>query len=218
MSRAAPSPRRPIPGEGQARAGPEHRFPSPRGRLGGPARGPSSPQGPPSPSSQRAAGEGVGGGAIGRDPDAPLPEPSRNPQALTSQEQHTRQSEPPDRLHGGRSDKRRAPGAAAPRSRARPEPPPIPLERPRPSPSALSTPGWGGPRHSVQWQRTTPNMQPMESFGRRGLQPSPPIVTFHVRFPAVGAWPAPIGGRSRVRPMACVGGRGQRSSARRCDE
>lgn len=68
MSRAAPSPRRPIPGEGQARAGPEQRFPSPRGRLGGPARGPSSAQGPPSPSSQHRAGEGVWGGLLAGTP------------------------------------------------------------------------------------------------------------------------------------------------------
>lgn len=53
----------------------------------------------------------------------------------------------------------------------------------------------------------------MGSPGRRGLQSAPPIVTFHVRFPAVGAWPAPIGGRSGARPMACAGGRVQRGAA-----
>lgn len=83
-------------------------------------------------------------GPVGRDPDTPPPEPSRSPRALTGQEQHTGQSEPPHGLHGGRGDNRRAPGAAAPRSRARPAPPPIPLERPRPSPSALSAPDEGG--------------------------------------------------------------------------
>lgn len=75
-------------------------------------------------------------------------------------------------------------------------PPLSPVEPPRPSPSALSTPGaggWGSRAVSGQLERTTPNMHPMGSLQRRGLQLSPPIVTFHVRFPADGAWPAPIG-------------------------
>lgn len=140
----------------------------------------------------------MGGGCWPTPPPPNPPEASRSRQALTGQEQRARQNEPPHRLHGdvGRGRKRNRP-QALPSPPQPPAPPPSPLRRPRPSPSALSSRGAGGRGGSRsgtgQLERTTPNRQPMGSLEGRGLQLWPPIGPFHVRFPADGAWPAPIG-------------------------